>query len=106
MMMLILKTMLMIVYRNSKNYNYHYDCDDDKNGVVKTLMISDDNVDHDDDELKKFLGVRIAQAGGCHFPSFANQRPQASNNMMMMVTMMVMVTMMIMISSLSNNDFR
>ena len=64
------------------------------------------NVDHDDDndddELKKFLGVRIAQAGGCHFPSFANQRPQASNNMMMRTRMMVMVTMMIMISSLSN----
>ena len=68
--------------------NKHFDCD------------------VDDDELKKFLGVRIAQAGGCHFPSFANQRPQASNNMMMIVTMMVMVTMMIMISSLSNNDLR
>ena len=36
MMMLVLKTRMMIVYMNSDNY--HYDCDDDENGVVKTLM--------------------------------------------------------------------
>ena len=38
----------------------------------------DDDDDEDNDELKKFQAVRIAdeQAGGCHFPSFANQRPR------------------------------
>ena len=51
--------------------NKHFDCD------------------VDDDELKKFLGVRIAQAGGCHFPSFANQRPRASTILVVIIIIII-----------------
>ena len=53
--------------------NKHFDCD------------------VDDDELKKFLGVRIAQAGGCHFPSFANQRPRASTILVVIIIIIVII---------------
>ena len=53
--------------------NKHFDCD------------------VDDDELKKFLGVRIAQAGGCHFPSFANQRPRASSILVVIIIIIFVI---------------
>ena len=73
--------------------------DNDKYHITITIIIMKKNkhfdCDVDDDELKKFLGVRIAQAGGCHFPSFANQRPRASSIPVVIIIGIIFITIVI-----------